>query len=174
MKKWAVLAALFFIGLTAALLFRPQAESAEEWLRHQGFDAELLHQETIPGDIDIIVFHDLNLKEINIAFLQSGWLKRNGVVRSDFPHTVPPESISYKYSRLPLGSTDLVVLYGLVTDPDVGKVEVHIPRHEQEDVMDIKIAPVIRSSYGAVWYTVLEEELSGVQSVKIQLHGLKK
>ncbi|WP_374019803.1 hypothetical protein ABU162_09180 [Paenibacillus thiaminolyticus] len=79
------LAALFLIGLTAALLFRPQTESAEEWLRHQGFDAELLHQETIPGDIDIIVFRDLNLKEMNIAFLQSSWLKRNGVVRSDFP-----------------------------------------------------------------------------------------
>jgi hypothetical protein len=174
MKKWAVLAALFLIGLTAALLFRPQAESAEEWLEHQGFDAELLHQETIPGDIDIIVFRDLNLKEMNIAFLQSSGLKRNGVVRSDFPHTVPPESISYKYSRLPLGSTDLVVLYGLVTDLDVVNVEIRIPRHEQEDVMDIKIAPVIRTSYGAVWYTVLEEELTGAQSVKIQLHGLKK
>ncbi|MFD3271247.1 hypothetical protein ACE3MS_14100 [Paenibacillus dendritiformis] len=173
MKRW-VAAALLLIGLTVALLFRPEAESAEEWLRHQGFDAELLHQETIPGDIDIIVFHDLNLKEMNIAFLQSGWLKRNGVVRSDFPHTVPPETISYKYSRLPFGSTGLAVLYGLVTDPGVVSVEVRIPRHEQEEVMDIKMAPVIRSSDGSVWYTVLEEELTGTQSVKIQLHGLKK
>lgn len=62
MKKRSILAGLFLIGLTAALLFRPQAESAEGWLKHQGFDAELLHQETWPGDIDIIVFHDLNLK----------------------------------------------------------------------------------------------------------------
>ncbi|WP_374019802.1 hypothetical protein ABU162_09175 [Paenibacillus thiaminolyticus] len=53
-------------------------------------------------------------------------------------------------------------------------MEIRIPRHEQEDVMDIKIAPVIRTSYGAVWYTVLEEELTGAQSVKIQLHGFKK
>lgn len=174
MKKWVVMAALFLICFTAALLFRPEAESAEEWLRHQGFDAELLHQETVPGDIDIIVFHDLNLKEMNMAFLQSSGLKINGVVRSDFPHTVPPDTISYKYSRLPLGSTDLAVLYGLVTDPDVGAVEVRIPRHEQEEVMDIKIARVIRSPYGAVWYTVLEEDLTSAQSVKIQLHGLKK
>ncbi|CAH8720187.1 hypothetical protein M5W83_20970 [Paenibacillus thiaminolyticus] len=174
MKKWAILAGLFLIGLTAALLFRPQAESAEGWLKHQGFDARLLHQDTIPGGIDIIVFHDLNLKEMNIAFLQSSGLKRSGVVRSDFPHTYPPESISYKYSLVPLGSTGLAVLYGLVTDPNVSQVEVRIPRDEQEEVMDIKIAPVIRSSYGAVWYTVLEEELTGAQSVKIQLHGLKK
>ncbi|BFH17812.1 hypothetical protein WJ0W_001765 [Paenibacillus melissococcoides] len=174
MKRWVGLAALLLIGLAAALLFRPEAESAEEWLRHQGFDAELLHRETRPGDIDIIVFHDLNLKEMNIAFLQSSGWKRNGVVRSDFPLTVPPESISYKYSRLPLGSTHLAVLYGLVTDPDVGAVEVRIPRHQQEEAMDIKIAPVIRSSDEAVWYIVLEEELTGAQSVKIQLHGLKK
>ncbi|CAH8767646.1 hypothetical protein [Paenibacillus dendritiformis] len=53
-------------------------------------------------------------------------------------------------------------------------MEVRIPRHEQQEVMDIKMAPVIRSSYGAVWYTVLEEELTGAQSVKIQLQGLKK
>lgn len=46
--------------------------------------------------------------------------------------------------------------------------------HEQEDVVDVKTAPVIRSPYGAVWYTVLEEELTSMQSVKIQLHGLKK
>lgn len=174
MKKWAILAGLFLIGLTAAFLFRPQAESAEDWLRHQGFDAELLHQETIPGDIDIIVFHELNLKEMNVAFLQSSGLQRNGVVRNDFPHTDPPESISYKYSRLPLGRTGLPVLYGLITDPNVSQVEVRIPRDEQEEVMDIKIAPVIRSSYGAVWYTVLEEELTSMQSVKIQLHGVKK
>ncbi|MGG4397555.1 hypothetical protein ABEX25_24965 [Paenibacillus thiaminolyticus] len=62
MKKRSILAGLFLIALTAALLFPPQAESVEEWLRHQGLDAELLHRETIPGDIDIIVFHDLNLK----------------------------------------------------------------------------------------------------------------
>lgn len=173
MKRW-VAAAILLTGLTAALLFRPEAESAEEWLTHQGFDAELLHQETMPGDIDIIVFHDLNLKEMNIAFVQSSGLKINGWVRNDFPHPDPPESISYKYSRLPLGSTDLVVLYGLVTDPDVVNVEIRIPRYEQEGVMDIKMAPVIRSSYGAVWYTVLEEELTGAQSVKIQLQGLKK
>ncbi|MDG0873356.1 hypothetical protein L5D93_13085 [Paenibacillus thiaminolyticus] len=172
MKKWAILAGFFLIGLTAALLFRPQAESAEEWLEHQGFDAELLHQETIPGDIDIIIFHDLNLKEMNIAFLQLSWWKRNGFVRNDFPHTYPPESISYKYSLVPLGSTGLVVLYGLVTDPDVVNVEIRIPRHEQEDVMDIKIAPVIRTSYGAVWYTVLEEELTGAQAVKIQVQDV--
>lgn len=173
MKKWVGLA-LFLIGVIAVLFFRSQAESAEEWLRHQGFDAELLHQETtISGNIDIIVFHDLNLKEMNIAFLQSSGLKINGWVRNDFPHTVPPESISYKYSRIPLGSTDMVVLYGLVTDPHVGAVEVRIPRLEQEEALDIRKAPVIRSSYGAVWYTVLEEELTGAQAVKIQLHGLK-
>ncbi|MDU5142544.1 MAG: hypothetical protein E6230_10185 [Paenibacillus dendritiformis] len=174
MKRWVGLAVLFLIGLTSALLFRPQAESAEDWLRHQGVDAELLHQETMPGDIDIIVFHDLNLQEMNIAFSQISWWKRNGVVRNDFPLADPPESISYKYSRLPLGNTGLPVLYGLVTDPDVSQVEVRIPRDEQEEIVDIKMAPVIRSSYGAVWYTVLEEELTGAQSVKIQLQGLKK
>ncbi|WGU93524.1 hypothetical protein QJQ58_23785 [Paenibacillus dendritiformis] len=111
---------------------------------------------------------------MNIAFLQSSGLKINGWVRNDFPHPDPPESISYKYSRIPLGSTDLVVvLYGLVTDPHVGAVEVRIPRLEQEEALDIRKAPVIRSSYGAVWYTVLEEELTGAQAVKIQLHGLK-
>lgn len=38
MKKWVGLA-LFLIGVIAVLFFRSEAESAEEWLRHQGFDA---------------------------------------------------------------------------------------------------------------------------------------